>query len=337
MYYSLSGGTLPNGPGGAPVRANFLFRSTDLATWEYLHPFVEDDRFTLVGDDGACPYFWPIGDRHILPFFSHMSGGQYLLGDYDKDRDKFVVTAHGKFTFGASSPSASHAPSATPDGRGGLIIIFNMNPGRDTKGWNQIMSLPRRLTLTGKNDLGMEPAGDIESLRYNHQRIGRTKLPANQEIVLDEIRGNSMEFIAEIEPTDAPRAGMVELNVFRSPDKEEYTRIVFFRNRGFRNRDTGGNRHDSMITIDSSYSSTLPDARPRPPETAPVLIGTEESLKLRVFVDRSVVEVFVNGKQCVAVRVYPEREDSTGVSIRSQSQDATLKSLDAWQMRNIYE
>ena len=337
MYYSLSGGTLPNGPGGAPVRANFLFRSTDLATWEYLHPFVEDDRFTLVGDDGACPYFWPIGDRHILPFFSHMSGGQYLLGDYDKDRDKFVVTAHGKFTFGASSPSASHAPSATPDGRGGLIIIFNMNPGRDTKGWNQIMSLPRRLTLTGKNDLGMEPAGDIESLRYNHQRIGRTKLPANQEIVLDEIRGNSMEFIAEIEPTDAPTAGMVELNVFRSPDKEEYTRIVFFRNRGFRNRDTGGNRHDSMITIDSSYSSTLPDARPRPPETAPVLIGTEESLKLRVFVDRSVVEVFVNGKQCVAVRVYPEREDSTGVSIRSQSQDATLKSLDAWQMRNIYE
>ena len=68
-----------------------------------------------------------------------------------------------------------------------------------------------------------------------------------------------------------------------------------------------------------------------------MLIGTEESLKLRVFVDRSVVEVFVNGKQCVAVRVYPEREDSTGVSIRSQSQDATLKSLDAWQMRNIYE
>jgi beta-fructofuranosidase len=43
-----------------------------------MHEFVEDDRFTLVGDDGACPYFWPIGDRYILPFFSHMSGGQYL-------------------------------------------------------------------------------------------------------------------------------------------------------------------------------------------------------------------------------------------------------------------
>ena len=154
LYYSLSGGTLPNGPGGKPVRANFLFRSKDLATWEYLHPFVEDDQFTLVGDDGACPYFWPIGDRHILPFFSHMSGGQYLLGDYDKDRDKFVVTGHGKFTFGASHPAASHAPSATPDGKGGIIIIFNMNAGRNTVGWNQIMSLPRRLTLIGENESG---------------------------------------------------------------------------------------------------------------------------------------------------------------------------------------
>jgi beta-fructofuranosidase len=345
MYYSLSGGTLPNGPGGARIRANLLFRSKDLATWEYLHPFVEDDCFTLVGDDGACPYFWPIGDRHILPFFSHMSGGQYLLGDYDKDRDKFVVTAHGKFTFGASHPSALHAPSATPDGKGGLIIIFNMNPGRDTEGWNQIMSLPRRLTLTGKNDLAVEPAGDIESLRYDHQHIDTMTLPANQEVVLDGISGNAMELLAEIEPTDAPTAGMVELNVFRSPDKEESTRIVFFRNRGFRDRDydkdrdkfAGGNRHYSMITIDSSYSSTLPDARCRPPETAPVLIEPDESLKLRVFVDRSVVEVFVNGKQCLSMRVYPGRDDSTGVSLRSQGQDMTLKSLDAWQMKNIYE
>ena len=331
------GGTLPNGPGGAPVRANFLFRSKDLGTWEYLHPFVEDDRFTLVGDDGACPYFCPIGDRHILPFFSHMSGGQYLLGDYDKRRDKFVVTAHGKFTFGAASPSASHAPSATPDRKGGLIIIFNMNPGRDTKGWNQIMTLPRRLTLIGRTNWGVEPAGDIESLRYNHRRVGRTKLPANQEVALDGIRGNSMELMAEIEPTDAPTAGMVELNVLRSPHKEEFTRIVFFRNRGFRKRNAGGDGHYSMITIDSSYSSTLPDARPRPPETAPVFVETGEPLKLRVFVDRSVVEVFVNGKQCVAMRVYPGRDDSTGVSIRAQSQDMTLKSLDAWQMRNIYE
>jgi len=198
LYYSLSGGTLP-GPGGKRARADFLFRSKDLASWEYLHPFVEDDRFTLVGDDGACPYFWPIGNRHILLFFSHMSGGQYILGDYDKPRDKFVATSSGLFNFGAVKPGGVHAPSATPDGKGGVIVIFNMNQAKPTKGWNQIMTLPRLLTLAGKDDLGIEPTGNIESLRTSHQRIGTTQLPANQEFVLENIRGNAMEIVAQID------------------------------------------------------------------------------------------------------------------------------------------
>jgi len=334
MYYSLSGGTLPDGPGGKRVRANFLLRSKDLAKWEYLHPFAEDDHYSLVGDDGACPYFWPIGDRHILLHFSHMSGGKYLLGDYDKQRDKFVVTAGGDFNFGPAAPAGVHAPSATPDGKGAVIVIFNMNPAKPTEGWNQIMTLPRRLTLMAKDELSIEPAGDIESLRYDHQHVNATKLPANQEVVLENIRGNAMEIIAEIDPKNAP---MVEMNVLRSPNKEEFTRIAFFKNRGYSNRDYGRGRQDSLITIDSSYSSLLPDVRSRAPETAPVFIDRDEPLELRVFVDRSVVEVFVNGTQCVAMRVYPGREDSVGVALRSQGRDAELRSLDAWQMQSIYE
>ena len=330
MYYSLSGGTLP-GPGGKPVRANFLLRSADLATWEYLHPFVEDDRFTLVGDDGACPYFWPIGDRHMLLFYSHMSGGQYLLGDYDTARDKFVATGHDKFNFGASNPCGVHAPSASPDGDGNVIVIFNMNPGKSTPGWNQIMTLPRRLALVGRDELGVEPAGDIESLRYAHRHVDAMTLPANDEVVLEGIQGNAMELIAEFDPVSAP---MVALNVLRSPNREEVTRIAFFKNRGFRNRQTG--QHESLAVIDSSYASILPDALSRAPETAPVFIGPDEPLSLRVFVDRSVVEVFVNGKQCLALRVYPGCKDSLGVSLRSQGQDSRLKSLDAWQMKSIY-
>ena len=333
IYYSLSGGTLPNGPAGKAVRANFLFRSEDLASWEYLHSFVEDDQFTLVGDDGACPYFWPIGDRHMLLFFSHMSGGQYLLGDYDTERDKFVVTSHGKNNFGPVGPSGVHAPSATPDGKGGLIVIYNMNPGMPTKGWNQIMTLPRHLTLIGTDELGIQPAGDIESLRYDHQRVGEMTLPANQEIVLDRISGNAMEIVAEIDVGHAP---MLEINVLRSPNKEEFTRIAFFKNRGYRNRDHGEVRHFSWLTIDSSYASILPQAGSRAPESGPVYIAPNETLQLRVFIDRSVIEVFVNDRQCVAMRVYPGRVDSLGVSLRSQGQDSQLKSLDTWQMRNIY-
>ena len=65
-------------------------------------------------------------------------------------------------------------------------------------------------------------------------------------------------------------------------------------------------------------------------------VAPDEPLELRVFVDRSVVEVFVNGRQCVAARVYPEREDSVGVSFRSQGTASRLRSLDGWQMASIW-
>ncbi len=356
-YYSLSAGMLPDGPAGKRVAADFLFRSKDLASWEYLHPFTEGDRFTLIGDDGACPYFWPIGDRHILPFFSHMSGGQYLLGDYDTARDKFVVTSHGLFNFGAALPAGVHAPSATPDGDGGLIIIFNMNPGYPTESWNQIMSLPRRLTLgPGGDELCIEPAGDIESLRREHVQIAETVLPANEEVVLDDVAGNAIELNLEIDAKESP---MVELNVLRSPNREEYTRIAFLKDRGFRlHRDLSKRgavlasgspsvprfgtprpvpTMQSMLTLDTGYSSSLPGALSRPPETAPIVLEDDEPLQLRVFVDRSIVEVFANGRQCVAARVYPGHDDSVGVSLRAQGSEAVLRRLDAWQMSDIYK
>ena len=195
----------------------------------------------------------------------------------------------------------------------------------------------------------MEPAGDIESLRYDHQRVEAMTLPANKEVVLDNINGNAMEIIAEIDPKDAQ---MIEINVLRSPNKEEFTRIAFFKDRGKRQIRPYGidvprqpdsvlqqslNKYTSLITIESSYSSILPDARSRAPETGPIVLEPDETIKLRVFVDKSVVEVFINGRQCVAQRVYPGLEESVGVSLRSQGSESQLLSLDAWQMKSIYE
>jgi beta-fructofuranosidase len=276
-----------------------------------------------------------------------MSGGQALIGDYDTALDRFVPTSHARFNFGPFGPGGVHAPSATPDGKGGVTAIFNMNPAMPTVGWNQIMTLPRKLTLLGneaveRDTLAIAPAGDVESLRGTHQRIEKLTLPANQEVVLEEVKGNAIELLAEI---DANEASMVEMNVLRSPGREEYTRIAFYPQRGYRNweRYTGWERErlqaakDSIISIDNAYSSILPEALARAPESAPVYLGPEEPLQLRIFIDRSVVEVFVNGKQCVAVRVYPGRKDSLGVSMRSVGKGAVVSCLDVWQMESVYE
>ncbi len=310
-YYQLSSGS--------------VFRSENLANWEHLHRFVENDHYSLPGDDYSCPYFWPIGDKYILLYFSHSSGPKYVLGDYDEQRDKLVATGGGEFNFGAAGPNGLHAPSATPDGKGGVIAMFCTNNIQKQLG-GQYMMMPRRLTLGEDGELRQEPAGDIESLRYGHRQVDPMTLPANQEVVLENIQGNAMEIILEIDAKSAP---MVELNVFRSPNKEEFTRIAFFRGRGYHDK--------SLITIESSYSSLLPDVLSRAPETAPISMDEDEPLELRVFLDKSSVEVFANGKQCLAMRVYPSREDSVGVSLRSQGQDSMLTRLDAWQMKSIYE
>ena len=57
---------------------------------------------------------------------------------------------------------------------------------------------------------------------------------------------------------------------------------------------------------------------------------------MRVFIDKSIVEVFVNDRQCLAVRVYPGRQDSVGVALRAVGRDARLVALDAWEMKSIY-
>lgn len=333
-YYSLSGATQPTGPAGKTVPLESLFRSRDLANWEYMHPFVEGDRFTATGDDGACPYFWPIGDRHILLFFSHTSGGQYLLGDYDTTAQKFNATAHGKFNHGPVAPGGVHAPSATPDGKGGVINIFNVNEAKPCKGWNRVMTLPMRLTLQGKEDLVVEPAGDVESLRGEHHKLGNTRIAPGQEMLLPGVRGNAIEINCEIDPASAR---MVELRVLRSNNSQEYTRIVLYKERGHRSMPWNTIRRvRSAVILDNSYASVLPEARSRLPDKAELFLAEKEDFKLRIFIDRSLVEVFVNDRQYLACRVYPGLADSTGVSIYAQGGEATLKSLDVWQMQSIY-
>ena len=214
-YYALSGGTLPHPVTGRRTRAEFLFRSEDLVHWTYLHPFLEGDGFGRPGDDGACPYFWPLGERHLLLHFSHMSGGKYLIGDYDRDRDVFRVCNGGSFNSGSWYAGGVHAPSAAPDGQGGVIAIWNLNVGKPTPGWDQVMSLPRRLTLTGayRDELAIEPAGNTDALRTAHVHVGETALPAGREVVLDGVEGDVLELRAVFDPRNVPA---LELNAARA-------------------------------------------------------------------------------------------------------------------------
>jgi beta-fructofuranosidase len=320
------------------VKADHLVSSKNLLDWSSQGAFVENNPFPLVPlagsdpwlDATACPGFVPIGNKHLLVSFSHATGGQYLLGDYDQQRHKFKPYAQGRFNHGSVSPGGVHAPSAVADGKGGVINILNINDGESSKEWDQIMSLAQRLTLGPDSLLRIEPVEAVASLRGAHEHISETVLPANQDVVLDSIKGNAMELAVEIDPK---MARWVQLSILRSPNAEEQTTITFY---NFDRKLSVWYQTKGVVCLDGTRSSNNPDTWIRPPERVDMKRGSEP-LKLRVFVDRSVVEVFVNEKLYLAMRVYPDRKDSVGVSLRAQGQDAVLKKLDAWQMNSIWK
>ena len=138
-----------------------------------------------------------------------------------------------------------------------------------------------------------------------------------------------MELEVVIDPQKASEVG---LRVFRSPDGQEQTTISLFMHawgwpwKGLKRE----------LMIDVSQASLNPKIACRTPEIGPLYLEEGEPLRLRVFIDRSIVEVFANGRQCLTLRAYPSCKDSTGVSVFSRGSDAKLVSLNAYQMKSIW-
>jgi beta-fructofuranosidase len=61
-----------------------------------------------------------------------------------------------------------------------------------------------------------------------------------------------------------------------------------------------------------------------------------QPLRLHIFVDRSVVEVFANGRACAASRVYPSGSDSLGVALFAKGGAAEARSIDIWEVGSIW-
>ena len=217
--------------------------------------------------------------------------------------------------------------------------------------WDQILTLPRRLTLRDRYEVEVEPAGAIASLRSGHRHVGRTVVAPNRELVLEDVAGDAIELRhrgrAEARvPVRGRRPAVAEPGGVHAhlplPQERPQVPGTVSRRRSFQSGDFHLPVDPGAVRERRSRSTTrVPPPCPtcwhgRPSRhrcwSSPV-----NRCGCAIFVDRSVVEVFVNGRQCVAVRVYPGRRDSTGVSLISRGQESVVRSLDCWQMRSIYE
>jgi len=53
---------------------------------------------------------------------------------------------------------------------------------------------------------------------------------------------------------------------------------------------------------------------------------------LDIFLDRSIIEVFANGRQAVTQVVYPELETSVGVRVFSEGEAIAVRNIQSWTM-----
>ncbi len=319
-WYALSGGRIE----GAGDTA-FLCESSDLIHWRYLHPLYVGGREHPPESDCSVPNFFPLGDKHVLLFASHERGVQYYLGPFAQRR--FHPERHARMNFGEFGLATGHlcAGITFPDSANRRVFFGWIPEGRyetaqAASGWAGVMTLPRVLSLGSHGLLDIEPAPELHALRGASRRIDDLRVPAGRVVPLEGLGGGGFELSAVIEPCHARRVGVM---LRGSPEEREQTRIVY-------------EPAAKTLVLDAEASSLRPDVVGRGAQRAPLELAAGEPLRLRLFFDRSVVEVFANGRQCLTKRIYPTRPENLGVALVAEGGDAHAASIESWEMADVW-
>jgi len=317
-------GRKPDAPAAMRGDHLYLVESTDLNTWTYKGEFYERrDAWTDGSEDNMCPSFLPLpsgpdggeaSGKHLLLFISHNRGCQYLVGDYDQAGDRFLPQSHGRMTW---VDNTFFAPEALVDGQGRQLMWawLQDNPeGEKEKGWSGVYSLPRTLWVDQDNQLRMRPVKEVEQLRYGQRNWQDIRLKDGGIKRLDGIVGDSCELALTIRPGGRWQKAGIKVRV--SPDGREETLLYVDAEKG-------------QLVMDTTRSGV--DGR-RVVERAPFAYTASRPVELRVFVDKSVIEVFADDRQAICRRVYPGQKDSLGTVLFSEGGTATFSTVHAWEM-----
>ena len=335
VFYSISGdkpNTLPETDGDIA----FLFRSTDLVNWEYMHPFYKSNRqWTPKDEDCSCPDFFPLGKKHVLMFISHTQGTQYYIGRYENDR--FHPEQHGKMNW-PGGPVFANDSLVDDKGRRIMWAWACESIERETQrasGWSGVMTMPRVLSLSDDGTMLINPAEELEKLRMNPRNKGSFSVPAGADLTLKGVTGDSMEMSFEV---DLQEATQFNVKVRCSPTGNEETVITYDAAAGELKIDTTKSslRDDIFQPFPYPQAAYFPkkirQSKDIRVQKAPFKVPHNEILKLRVFLDRSIIEVYANGRQCITQRIYPSRADSKQVKLSCDGGAVVVKSLRAWDM-----
>jgi beta-fructofuranosidase len=307
-WHHLVGTGLADGGGAA-----LLYTGETLTEWTY-------EGTLLAGgpDAGAvweCPELLDLGERRLL-HVSDYENVVYFLGDVEDG--EFVVETEGLLDHGDFYAPQSLADAGVGDD-GDRTLTWGWLPeardvaGQWDAGWSGALSLPRIIETGPDGELRQRPADEVTELRTDRLAADETVDLAPDKRRRLDVAGAAIEIEATIAINDAEA---VELSVFEPPDRAEHTPIRYERD-GTLSVDRAPSSGDHRAFADTQSMSAPP---------------YDEPISLRIFLDRSVVEIYANGRHCLTSRVYPTRDEAVGISAVAEGGRASITSLSAWEM-----
>jgi len=315
-YYSISGDN-----DLWPANQSTLWKSEDLENWTLVGDFFHHGEPEGVLD---CPDFFKLGDKYVLIYLGN--GLDYVIGEFKNEQ--FYPEKHGTMTW---KSGVGYAPESLVDNKGRRIMWAALYDSRTDwgeadaylmkHGWDGTLTLPRVFSLDANNNLLMEPVEELNRLRTNNVLKKNLKLN-NTELMVEGVEGNVLELEILINPIDAKKFGV---KVLCSPKGEEQTSIIYDTERKIVQVDLSKTSLDGNLMGERyEYFDYI--------QEADFELGSDELLNLHIFIDRSVLEIFVNGRLCLTHSVYPTREDSKSVILFSKGGKIKIPSFNSWEM-----
>jgi beta-fructofuranosidase len=287
-----------------------LYRSEDLRDWRYLHPLASGVRTGKetkdpvdAGEMWECPDFFALGKKHVL-LYSTERKVYWETGELDPKQLIFHREKQGLVDYGSF-----YAPKSQLDASGRRILwgwIKETRPEVEliAAGWAGCMSLPRVLTLADGGSLKMEVIPELARLRDSEMFLPVPS--AGDEARLAALGGMELKTAtAEIEVAFQPKP----LHLTISDGAQEILALAFVPTRRGQELQIG----DIAVPCPASGAALQ---------------------HLRIFLDGSVAECFLNGELAFTYRTYRAPAANLRMKI-PQAELAAVESLQIWPLRPI--
>jgi len=292
-----------------------------LKKWDFVHLLFEGN--PEVDDSGIfweMPVFKKMGGKYVLlvnrvPHKGIPARCQYWIGDFKNE--KFIPDNPVPQNLEVINRLLSPSVVETPEGDVAAIAIIPDEIGGEAtyeQGWAHLYSMPRRWQLKdGK--LCQTPHPVMKQLREQPTVYSRKALTAAKPCIVSR-REHQLEVKATFYPGDAKRFGFT---LCKNPDNSEYSLIYY-------------DVEKEELIVDQTHSS-LRAHIPLKIRKDHYRLDTAKPVEIRLFIDGSVVEGFINNEDAFTTRIFPLKENSTLLELFSNGK-TTEVAAEVWRLKD---